>query len=119
MDLEEAQRFADEWAAAWNAHDLDRILQHYADDVVFTSPVAARIIEDSDGVVRGVEALRAYWSEGLRLLPNLRFEVVGVYAGIDTVVVNYRNQDGRLVNEVLTFRDGLVVSGQGTYGPTG
>ena len=119
MDLEEAQRFADEWVAAWNAHDLDRIIKHYADDVVFTSPVAARIIEGSNGVVRGVEALRGYWAEGLRLVPNLRFEVVGVYAGVDTVVVNYRNQDGRLVNEVLTFRGGMVIAGQGTYGPTG
>lgn len=25
--------FAHEWIAAWNAHDLERILAHYADDV--------------------------------------------------------------------------------------
>ena len=27
-----ARRFAEEWIAAWNAHDLERILAHYTDD---------------------------------------------------------------------------------------
>ncbi len=40
---------------------------------------------------------------------------LGVYAGFDTLVINYRNQAGGLVNEVLTFADGLVVAGHGTY----
>jgi hypothetical protein len=61
------------------------------------------------------EALRAYWSEGLRLIPDLRFEVLGVYAGVSTVVVNYRNQAGGLVCEVLTFDGPLVIQGHGTY----
>lgn len=117
MDLEEAQRFAEEWVAGWNSHDLDRIMKHYADDVVFRSPVAARILPGSDGTIRGKEALRAYWTEGLRHLPDLHFEVVGVYAGIDSVMINYRNQAGQLVGEVLIFDGGLVVSGWGTYGP--
>ncbi|WP_030909443.1 nuclear transport factor 2 family protein [Streptosporangium amethystogenes] len=117
MDLDEAQRFAEEWAADWNSHDLDRITGRYSDDVVFRSPLAARIIEGSEGVVRGIEALRAYWAEGLRRNPDLRFEVIGVCCGIDTVVINYQNQTGQLSAEVLIFRDGLVVSGMGTHGP--
>ena len=32
MTREEALGFAREWVAAWNAHDLGRILSHYADD---------------------------------------------------------------------------------------
>jgi ketosteroid isomerase-like protein len=27
-----ADPFAEEWIAAWNAHDLPRILSHYEDD---------------------------------------------------------------------------------------
>lgn len=113
----ETQRFAAQWAADWNSRDLDRIMSHFADDVVFRSPVAAAILADSDGVVRGKEALRAYWAEGLRRIPDLHFEVLEVYTGIDTVVINYRNQAGQLVNEILTFSAGLVVAGHGTYGP--
>jgi ketosteroid isomerase-like protein len=116
MDHAEALRFAEEWVAGWNSHDLDRIMAWYADDVVFRSPLAARIVPGSDGVVRGREALRAYWAEGLRRSPGLRFEVVEVYAGLDTVVIAFRLQDGQSAAEVLTFRDGLVVSGTATRG---
>ncbi len=36
-------------------------------------------------------------------------------AGVDTLVLNYRNQAGGLVNEVLTFDGDLVCQGHGTY----
>jgi ketosteroid isomerase-like protein len=114
MDHAEAQAFAEQWVKDWNAHDLDALLGHFTDDVVFTSPVAVRLL-GSDGVIRGKEALRKYWSEGLRLIPDLRFEVLAVYAGVSTVVINYRNQAGGAVCEVLTFDGSLVREGHGTY----
>ncbi len=107
--------FAAAWVAAWNAHDVEAVLAHFAEDAVFTSPVATRVVPGSDGVLRGKAAIRDYWTTALRGLPDLRFEVLGTYAGVDTLVINYRNQRGGLVNEVLTFADGLVVHGRGTY----
>ena len=115
VDQAGAERFAADWARHWNNRDLDALLDHFSDDVLWTSPVAAQIIDGSDGVVRGKPALRAYYSEGLRRLPNLRFEVVRVYRGVDTMVINYRNQNGALVNEVLSFDGDLVREGHGTY----
>ena len=107
--------FAQQWLAAWNAHDLETLLEHFAEDVVFTSPVAARLLPASNGVIEGKEGLRTYWTEGLRRIPDLKFEVIGVYAGTGTLVINFRNQNGRLGNEVLRFENGLVVEGHGTY----
>jgi len=115
MGTPEPTAFADAWVRAWNAHDLDALLVHFAEDVVFSSPVAAQLIEGCDGVLRGKPALRAYWSLGLERIPDLRFEVVGVYAGVTAIVIHYRNQKGGLVCEVMVFRDGLVVEGHGTY----
>lgn len=115
MDRSEAREFVKSWLQAWNAHDLEAVLSHFAEDVTFTSPVAARIVEDSDGAVRGKTAVREYWRRGLSQIPDLHFDLVGVYVGIDTIVINYRNQNGDLVNEVLMFDEGLVVEGHGTY----
>ena len=115
MDPAEVDAFVASWLQAWNDHDLERVLGHFAEDVVFTSPVAAQLLAGSDGVIRGKAALRAYWTEGLRRIPDLRFEVVAVYAGVHTIVINYRNQRGGLVNEVLTFDGPVVASGHGTY----
>ena len=115
MDIDKAEAFAQEWVAGWNSHDLDRILAHYDDDVVFRSPVAERIL--GDGVMRGKAALRGYWAKGLSLVPDLHFEVVNVRSSVDAVVIDYRNQDGAVVAEVLRFGgNGLIVEGFGAYG---
>jgi ketosteroid isomerase-like protein len=114
VDHAEARAFAEQWAKDWNAHDVDALLAHFTDDVVFTSPVAVRLF-GGDGVMRGKQALREYWSEGVRLIPDLHFEVLAVYAGIQTLVINYRNQAGGVVCEVLTFDGALVSEGHGTY----
>jgi ketosteroid isomerase-like protein len=115
MDQESARAFVHQWVTQWNAHDLEGLLEHFAEDVVFTSPVAAKLVEGSDGVVRGRAALRAYWAEGLARIADLHFEVVATYVGVDVLVINYRNQNGGLVNEVLVFDGPLVVRGHGTY----
>jgi hypothetical protein len=41
--------------------------------------------------------------------------VLAVYLGISTLVINYRNQAGGVVSEVLTFDGPLVREGHGTY----
>jgi hypothetical protein len=116
MDSTEAERFATQWAQDWNNHDLDALLSHFSEDVTWTSPVAAQVVEGSGGVLQGKAALRAYYGEGLRRTPDLHFDVIDVYQGVNTLVINYRNQRGALVNEVLSFdRAGLVREGHGTY----
>jgi len=115
MDRATAQEFAASWVKAWNAHDLEQVLSHFADDVVFASPVAGQLIDGSDGVLRGKAALRDYWAQGLRRIPDLHFTVLDVYVGVSAVVINYRNQKGARVSEVLIFDGPLVVQGHGTY----
>jgi hypothetical protein len=115
MDQATAQAFTEQWVRAWNAHDIEAVLAHFAEDAVFSSPVAARVVPESGGVVRGKEALRAYWNTALTRLPDLHFEILATYVGVDTLVINYRNQRGGLVNEVLVFDGDQVVAVHGTY----
>jgi ketosteroid isomerase-like protein len=106
----EPQEFAHHWVAAWNSHDLDAILSHYADDVVLTSPVAARILGDPTGTVVGQTALRNYFKKGLDAFPNLQFELLDVMFGLSSVVLVYLNQRGTKTAEFMEFgEDGKVV----------
>lgn len=114
MELD-AIAFSEQWVQAWNSHDAEAVLRHFHDDVVFTSPVAARLLPQTMGIIRGKAALRDYWIRALQSFPDLQFIVEGVYQGIDTIVITYRNQYDALVNEVLRFSDNLVVEGHGTY----
>ncbi|MCV7246672.1 nuclear transport factor 2 family protein [Mycobacterium koreense] len=95
---------------------LKAVLHHFHDDVVFTSPVAANFFPETAGVIRGKSELRRYWTAVVQAIPDLRFTIEGVYDGIDTLVILYRNQKGGLVSEILRFSpDGLVIEGHGTY----
>jgi hypothetical protein len=53
---------------------------------------------------------------GLRRLPELRFTLLDVHAGADTVVVRYRNERGRDCTEVAIFEGAEVVRGSAAYG---
>jgi hypothetical protein len=110
------QTFADEWIAAWNARDLDRILSHYAEKVVFRSPRIVEVTGDATCVVRGIDALRAYWRQALDRNPNLRFELDRVYASKDAITIAYRNHRGQNAAETLIFDErGLVTEGLAAY----
>jgi ketosteroid isomerase-like protein len=56
----DAVAFSEQWVEAWNAHDVEAVLKHFHEDVVFTSQVAARLLPQTAGVVRGKPALRHY-----------------------------------------------------------
>jgi ketosteroid isomerase-like protein len=84
------REFAREWVEAWNSHDVERILEHYDDEVVLVSPVALNLLKN-DGSVRGKDALRAYFRRGLDAYPDLRFDLIEVLWGLETVVLVYSN----------------------------
>lgn len=107
--------FSQAWAAAWNRRDVDAVLEHFHDDAIFTSPVAQRIGFAADGVIIGKDALRHYWVAALERNPRLHFDVTAVYQGVNTIVIAFRTQDGANRTEVLTFQEGLVVEGHGTF----
>ena len=105
------------WIDAWNRHDLDAVMDHLRDDIAFSSPHIPVIAGEPSGVLRGKRAVRAYWAEALRLMPDLHFDLLGVTVGHDAVAIRYTNQRGRESVEVLLVDDdGLVVRGAGTYG---
>lgn len=117
MDPDFAASFVGEWESAWNAHDVERILTHYDQEVVFQSPYISGRGIDPSGEIHGKEALRAYWSTGLQAQSNLWFTVEDYRVSVDTIVINYRNHLDHAVSEVLRIRDGLVVWGCGSYAP--
>jgi len=74
---------------------------------VLVSLVAARLLGDPSGTVSGKEALRSYFTRGLEAYPNLKFELLDVMWGLNSVVLYYVNQKG--------FRTGEYME----LGPTG
>jgi ketosteroid isomerase-like protein len=99
----EALQFAHGWVRAWNSHDLDAVMSHYAPEVVLTSPTAAKLLGDPSGTVAGKEAVRSYFARGLEAFPNLTFELLDVMWGVSSVVLYYVNQKGTKTGEFMEF----------------
>jgi hypothetical protein len=105
-----AREFAQEWVDSWNSHDLERILTHYEDDVLLTSPVALKLL-NGDGTVRGKAALREYFLRGLQAFPHLRFDLIDVLWGIETIVIYYANnvRGNKTVEVMLLSAEGKIL----------
>ena len=117
IDSAWANEFATEWIAAWNSHDLDRILAHYTDDFEMISPLIIQRGLEASGTLKGKAAIRAYWQMGLAARPPLKFELVQTLTGVDSITLYYRRHTGKMAAEVLIFNaDGLVVKGIAHYG---
>ena len=113
----QATEFARQWVAAWNSHDLDAIMSHYDADVVVTSPVAAKILDDPSGTVEGNAALRNYFKRGLEVYPNLHFELLDVMHGLFSIVLCYKNQKGTKTAEFMEFgKNGKITRVVANYG---
>jgi hypothetical protein len=110
MDEQQAKKLAAHWIESWNSHDLDRIMDHYDDDIILTSPVAARLLNDPEGAVRGKQALRSYFSKGLAFYPDLKFHLLDTLWGLHTLVLYYRNQNGARTAEFMEIEENGKVS---------
>jgi ketosteroid isomerase-like protein len=116
----EVTEFARRWAAEWNRLDIEAVLSHFHDEVVFSSPKA----RDTIGMptVRGKEALRAYWRAALAGVTALRFDVVRVLWDADSselAIVYDREVNGQRdrASEVLQFDGaGRITRGEVFYG---
>jgi ketosteroid isomerase-like protein len=101
LTKEAVVKFAEDWISAWNSHDLDRIMAHYADHVELVSPVAEQLVGKPGGRVSGKVELKNYFMKGLEAYPNLQFVLKDILLGVSGIVLYYRNQKGTHTGEFM------------------
>src|SRR5262245_17216277 len=122
MTRESCEAFAARWADRWNGRDVEGVLEHFHEDVVFTSPTALAVV--GSPVVRGKDALRAYWNTAMARIGSLRFALDHVLwdpSRRELAIIYTADIDGktRRVSENLTFdASGHVVAAEVFHGVT-
>jgi ketosteroid isomerase-like protein len=106
----EVAEFAEDWIAAWNSHDLEKIMTHYENDVELISPAAAQILKDPKGRVVGKHALREYFRKGLETYPHLEFTLKDILWGVNSIILYYINQKGTCTGEYMEISPSGKVS---------
>jgi len=105
-----------QWIAAWNSHDLERVLALYAEDSEMTSDKIPALGFDSSGTLRGKAGIRAYWAKALQLLPDLQFTLIDTYVSPDSIVVFYQNERGAKICEYLRLNaEGKIIQGSANH----
>lgn len=110
LDKEIAKEIAQQWTVAWNTHDLNQILSHYSEDIQFSSPFIAKLLQDPTGMIQGKVALKAYFAEGLKAYPDLKFEPIQVLTGVNSLVIYYRSVQNLYAAEFMAIGDRHLIT---------
>lgn len=108
------------WFAAFNAHDLEALLSLYADEAEHYSPKLKVRQPETNGLITGKAALRAWWRDAFDRLPSLHYEVVKLTADEEQVFMEYirqvKDEADLRVGEVLEIRNGVIVASRVYHG---
>jgi hypothetical protein len=101
----ELRVIAEDWIAAWNAHDLDRIMGHYAEEVEFEANTVVARWHKPDGKLRGLSELREHFRLGLSLAPRTHFTLEQVFFAPSGYAVLYQRDNGNQVLDVVELNE--------------
>lgn len=111
---------ANNWFDAFNEHDLEKLLRLYHDEAEHYSPKLKIRQPETNGMVRGKAALRAWWLDALQRLPTLQYLPQTITANDQRVFMEYvrkvENEHDMIVAEVLEIKDGLIVASRVYHG---
>lgn len=105
---------AENWFEAFNTHDLERLLALYHDDAQHYSPKLKIRMPETNGLITGKNALRAWWQDAFTRLPSFHYEIIHILADENVVFMEYLRtvpvEDDMRVMEVLEIENGLIKS---------
>lgn len=83
----DARAFADRWISDWNLKDVEAVLAHFSEGVVFTSPRAKAIVGSAR--IEGKSRLREYWTRAVSRIQTIRFTLDYVISDGDQMGIVY------------------------------
>jgi limonene-1,2-epoxide hydrolase len=105
---------ASHWLSAFNEHNLEKLLALYHEEAVHYSPKLKIRHPETEGLINGREALRAWWQEAFTRLPSLHYRMLTLTANEERVFMEYMREvtgeDDLRVGEVLEIRAGKIIA---------
>ena len=111
---------ANKWIAAFNAHNLEQLLDLYDDAAIHFSPKLKIRQPETGGLIKGKGAMRIWWADALSRLSTLHYALTSLTANEDRVFMEYtrqvHNEPDMTVAEVLEVKNGLIVASRVYHG---
>ena len=113
MTPENLQSIAFKWFDAFNNHNLEQLLALYDDDAEHFSPKLKIHKPETNGLIVGKDALRAWWQDAFDRLPSLNYKVTSLTANGDRVFMEYTRrvsgENDMQIAEVLDVKARKIV----------
>ena len=120
MSHEKLQSIAFKWFDAFNSHNLEQLLSLYDDDAEHYSPKLKIRQPETNGLVKGKQALRSWWQDAFERLPSLQYKVTSLTANGDRVFMEYvrivEDEPDMLVAEVLEVKENKIIASRVYHG---
>lgn len=85
---------------------LRKILSHYSEDFTIETPMAIKLYPQSHGIVVGKNEVRKYWTIGLGRSPNLKFELLDLLIGVNSIGLYLFNTSSKKKSvELMSFNN--------------
>ncbi len=114
------QEIAKAWLKAFNDHDLEALLSLYAEDAKHFSPKLKQRLPETNGLIRGKEAMMSWWQDAFQRLPSLQYIEISITADTQKVFMEYiRKVEGgedMAVAEILVIRNGKIENSRVYHG---
>jgi ketosteroid isomerase-like protein len=113
MSSSELNNLAQQWFAAFNNKELEKLLSLYHDHAQHFSPKLKVRHPETNGLIKGKPALHAWWQDAFNRLPSLHYEIVRLTPHDDRVFMEYvrhvQGEDDLKVGELLEIQNGLII----------
>ncbi len=117
---EDLTSIALKWFAAFNAHNLEDLLTLYHENARHYSPKLKLRHPETNGIIVGRPALRAWWQDAFERMPQLHYHMIALTANEDRVFMEYIRQvpgeEDMNVAEVLEIEQGRIISSKVYHG---
>eukprot|EP01132_Coremiostelium_polycephalum_P004742 gene4742-5918_t len=91
-------------------------MKHYHDDVEFYSPFIAQLNIDENGRIKGKKPLEEYFIRSLKANPDLKFQLLNVLEGVDSVVIHYISIKNKMATEMMVLnQSGQIIQVRNHY----
>lgn len=120
MPEQELTTIAAHWFEAFNEHNLEKLLALYSDDAQHYSPKLKLRKPETQGLIKGKQALREWWHDSFERLPTLRYIPTRFIADQHSIFMEYirhvEGEEDMTVGEVLEISNGLIVASKVFHG---
>lgn len=103
-----------QWFAAFNEHNLENLLSLYDDNAEHYSPKLKLRQPETNGLIKGKQALHNWWQDAFDRLPNLHYKILNIVANDTMVFMEYirqtPNEDDMQIGEVLEIKNERIIA---------